>query len=160
MAFTPSPGSAGRVTSLAITPVLTTPLVTFAGTLVTLAEIFDWRATIQMAGEPPTSLTFESPANAEGVLFPEAIRGGTATWSVTLQGIYDIATPFTESRLRIGQFIYFSLYAFKATPVGYPNLKGEVIRSSPGTQVQAKHMDFTIEIGGRSVWPDFGTITP
>lgn len=164
MVYTPTPGSAGRVTSVAITPDLTTPLVTAAGTKVTLAEVTGYTLTDAMSGDHPSNLTFESAGNPDGVLYPTAVRGGTGQWTCQLQGNYDIASPYTGGRISNGKFLYFALYLFKPTGgvglIGYDNLLGRVSNFRLTNAVTAKLATWTCDIEGFGPFPAPGVIVP
>lgn len=162
MSYQSTPGSAGRITAISTTPILTTPAVSAAGGAeVILAEITGFDFTDQMTGESPKSLTYESSASAQGVLYPDPVRGGTGEWSVNINGNYDITAPYTGSRLANGMFIKFGLYLFKTTNyVGIDGLFGRVHNFRITSAVNAKLVTFTCSVEGFGVPPAFGVIVP
>ncbi len=108
-------GTSGRVKAIAVTPVLTTDTVTFAGSTATIASITQWE--LSVSGQPTKSLTLESGADAQGRLYADLLRGGVTEWSFSVQGQFD-ASPATPSTFGEGVFAVCDFLLKKATAAG------------------------------------------
>lgn len=152
MALIPTAGSSGRVKVLAVTPDLTTDVVDYstaaAGTHVALVSLTAWDLSETPEGQPPRAVTFESSANAQGVLTGTTVRGGVVKYTASCRGLYDTA----ETSTFMGQpFIAADLITKKkaSNQIGFV-VKGRLHNFKAGTAVDAQlaTCSFDIDIEG------------
>jgi hypothetical protein len=110
-------GTSGRLKVAATTIDLTTDTVTFTGlTTAVVAEITKWGPiSDKFLGEAPKSSTLESRANAEGVLYPDAVRGGMAQWSCPVEFQFN---PANANKFRVGAFFIADFLVKKNVSAG------------------------------------------
>jgi hypothetical protein len=146
-------GTSGRVNAIAVTPVLTTDTVTFAGSAATIASITKWTLSNQFNGEAPQSLTLESSADVQGTLYPDLLRGGTATYSFSVEGQYD-ASPNTPATFGNGVFAVCDFLLKKNVAFGYTGCNGRFQNFQiTGTDVRSGVVMFSATFMGSGVLP-------
>jgi hypothetical protein len=136
MAHLPVAGSWGRVNLVKVAPALTTPVYTWSGSTAA-ARLKSWRAREAKAGGTPSILDFESTADAEGVLYPLPIRGGTAEMpTIDVEGNVDIdATTGTFTILPMHAAVVVDFLVFRTGTIGYVGVPCVVQSFEIGTKV-------------------------
>lgn len=129
MAFTPISGTAGRVR---------------VGANTTVSGIKAWKINKQVQVVPIPH--FETPADSDGVLWVQHLRGlGGATG--TLEGFYDVdGTTKTEGgtpALSAGLAVTLDLLFDKTSPFGYSNVPVTITGFEAGTNVENQAATYT-----------------
>lgn len=134
--FNPLCGTSGSIKGVLITPDLTVDLPTSAGTTAALVELAEWRLSVKSPSG--RVITFSSPADAQGAVYPLMLRGGIAEWSVQFSGVYNAdsgAGAHTYSRLTPNAFVKFDLLLHAVSTYGWKGLMGRISSLEAGTKV-------------------------
>lgn len=144
--FTPTSGTDGRVK-------------THAGDVI-LAGVTKWSFPETAAMIPIPH--FESSANADGVVYPNKLRG-LGDGKITLEGIYNLdstsRTEGAQTLLRNGLYVALDLYLSKTLAIGYDNVVGWVSNFERGQQIDNQACKFTCTIEIDGVPPAVGAVT-
>jgi hypothetical protein len=106
--------------------------------LVTAGEMGKWNFDFPINGA--SFVGFGSPADANGVIYPEELKGGVGPWTVDIEGAFNAnsaAGANTFLRFQPGRFIYFSMVLSKASGFGFHGCKGKIIGFNPGVDVKS-----------------------
>lgn len=110
-------------------------------TLAAGADITSWSFEDSVNNEPV--YTFESPANAQGVIYPIHLRGGLSPGAkVQVSGTYD-AGAAPSSRFVNGQYVYMTLIVSKLTGWGYHGLVAKITNYKQSAQAGGKAQEFS-----------------
>jgi hypothetical protein len=161
MAYLPVAGSWGRVKVVKVAPDLTTPVFTWTGSTVTI-RLTSWKARESKAGGTPSILDFESTADAEGVLYPTPIRGGTAEMpTVDIEGNVDIdGTTGTLTALPMNSAVVADFIVFKTGTIGYVGVPCVVSNFEIGGRVDDKTFTFSATLIAAAPLKNFIDVTP
>lgn len=144
-------GSSGRLQIVIISPTLTTDEVTFSGSPATASEIVAWSVDDSMDGGAAKVLTFEAPANTQGVLHPELLRGGTGSWKASVEAVVDSATLATYVK---GAAVVCDFAYKKTTEYAHAGCGGIITSRKFKTAVTDKAATWSFEIEGDGVFPE------
>ncbi len=150
-------GTSGRLKAVAITPVLTTDTITWAGATVTIAEITEWTLTVTSVGGAPKSLTFESSTTAQGKLVADLLRGGVEEWSFDIKGQYNVGDPSMVT-LGDGVAVKADFIKKKVTTAGngYIGCNGVIENfQDTGVSVQGGVQMFSAKFAGSGLLPAY-----
>lgn len=151
-------GTAGRVKSVVLTPDLSTSMLDFTGigSTATNAEITKWTLQLTKEGGQSQVVTFESDSDAQGNLYADLLRGGIVSWSVTLEGFFNLdATSGANSlaKFPLGAALLFDLIKIKTGSLGFIGCKGVVIGFPTGADVRGQANPFSVQIMGHKALP-------
>jgi len=153
MAFEPFSGTSGRLKAIRVTPVLTTDVITFAGSTANLPEVTGWDINWSRDGGSPEVLTFEAAADTEGTLYPTKLRGGVARWSITLQCVVDGDTTNSFEKMPPGAAIVMDALYHKSSSRGFIGLNVVTTSMPTKTAVTDKTATFTLTADGTGALP-------
>jgi hypothetical protein len=161
MAYLPVAGSWGRVKLVKVAPDLTTPVYSWSGTTASV-RLTSWRARESKAGGTPSVLDFESTADAEGVLYPLPIRGGTAEMpTIDVEGNADIdATTGTLTILPMHAAVVADFLIFKTGTIGYVGVPCVVQSFEIGGKVDDKTFTFRATFVAGAPLKNYIDVTP
>lgn len=153
MAFEPFAGTSGRLKAIKVAPNLTTDVITFTGSTVTLPEVTGWDINWTRDGGSPEVMTFEAAADAEGTLYPTKIRGGAARWSITIQCVVDGDTTNSFEKMPPGAAIVMDALYHKSSSRGFIGLNVVTTSMPTKTSVTDKTATFTLTADGTGALP-------
>lgn len=150
MAASPRAGTSGRFQLNTVTPDLTSDVVDFstavAASRTAQASIFAWKVSESPVGTKPRYTTFESTANAQGVLAGDVARGGEVAYTVAVSGLYDTS----ETASYLGEpMVTADLVEKKAasgSQSGYKAVKARVYNFQVGDAVTEALASFSCEL--------------
>lgn len=166
MALSFASGTSGRVASVTFTASTTSDMPPGQGdgaslgtppTQTSAADVKSWKFDDGVQNEGV--VTFESPTNADGVVYPIHLRGGISTGAkAAITGTYTIDTGSalpSSARFRNGAYVYVDLIINKQTGFGYLNFVAKVTNYSHGAEASGKPQDFscTLEFVGAPPLP-------
>ena len=153
MAFNPYAGTSGRVKAIKVAPDLTTDVITFTGSTVTLPEVTGWDINWTRDGGSPEVVTFEAASDLEGTLYPTKLRGGIARWSITLQCVVDGDTTNSFEKMPPGAAIVMDALYHKSSSKGFQSLTVVTNSMPTKTSVTDKTATFTVTADGSGALP-------
>ena len=162
--FNPFSGTSGRVRSGKVTADLNTDLVASAAytTAASAQAVQDWAGEWSVEPRIQTGrvTTFESEANAEGLIASRPLRGGTVIYMVTIRGVVDGnsgAGLNSDVKFPDGGFVVVDLLYHKTSNYGFHDKPGKVVGRRMSTQVGADPAayDVTIELDGHIGTPSY-----
>lgn len=146
-------GTSGGLKAVLVTPVLTTDTVTYSGSTVAIASITKWDFADSPEGQLPESITLESGANAQGLLYPVPLRGGTARYTVEIQGQHD-QNPLSSTTFGNGCFVVADFLIKKSTAFGYTGCNGRISNYRiTGVDVKGSVVMFSCTFSGSGAPP-------
>jgi hypothetical protein len=108
-------------------------------------------------------ITFESSANANGVVFPTNKYATIGDWSVSFAGVFSIASSndpqSTIGGMSDGARVIMDLVVSKGSGVGYPSCTGIIKDFKVGQKMENNLCTFTATLDGYGVPPAFGAIS-
>lgn len=151
-------GTAGRVNSVVLTPDLTSSMLDFSGVGATVvnAEITKWQLQVVKEGGAASVVTFESDSDAQGNLYADLLRGGIASWSVSLEGFFNMdaaASANSLARFPVGAALSFDLIKIKSGSLGFRLCQGVVVGLPTGSDVRGQANPFSVQIQGHKALP-------
>lgn len=112
--------------------------------VVTGADLTSWSFDDSVNNEP--IYTFESPSNAQGVIYPIHLRGGLSPGAkIQLSGTYDAGTA-PSSRFVNGQYVFMTLIISKLTGYGYHGVVGKITNYKQSATASGKPQEFSCNI--------------
>lgn len=153
MAISFAAGTSGRVQSVVFAASSTSDMPPGQGdgavigtpTLAIGADITSWSFEDSVNNEP--IYTFESPANADGVIYPIHLRGGISPGvKVQISGTYDGGAAASSSRFKNGNYVYLTLIISKLSGLGYHGLVGKITNYKQSAQAGGKAQEFSINV--------------
>lgn len=166
MALSFASGTSGRVSTVAFTASTTTDMPPGQGdgtslgtppTQVNAVDVKSWQFEDGVQNEG--IYTFESPTNAQGIVYPIHLRGGISSGAkANITGVYNIdagGTIPSSAKFTNGSYVYVDLVVQKLTGFGYLNMVAKVTNYRAGAEASGKPQDFscTIEIQGAPPLP-------
>lgn len=156
-------GTSGRLSVSVVTPVLTTDSVDFTSALSALAtgisstaviaEITKWSLSNPFAGEAPRSLTLESTADSEGVVYGEVLRGGVGSYTVAIEGQFNSSNA---AMFRNGVMAAAAFLVKKNVAAGYKTCVGRLNNFQiTGVSSQGGTVMFSATFEGSGLLPAF-----
>jgi len=147
-AFDPFSGVNARIKAVAITPVLTTDLVTVSGTTTAWLEHTGWD--FDRSADGPKIYTSNSTADAEGSIAPLLLRGSLLSNKLNLEGIYNGGTTTTDARFKEGSFVKIDVIFHGTYGLGYYGMLAKVVSFKPGAKIgpEATKVSIGLEISG------------
>ena len=125
--------------------------ITFTGTTAALTEITSWSVDDSMDGGAAKVLTFEAPANTQGVLHPELLRGGTGSWKASLEAVVESTTLANYVK---GAAVVMDLCYKKSTEYGHLAAAGIITSRKFKSAVTDKAATWSFEVEGDGVFPE------
>lgn len=158
--------TSGRMVAIVVSPTLTTDTVDYTTALASLAaalaanpvtnviaEITSLSITNPFSGEGPRSLTIESSADDQGVLYGDVIRGGVAGYTLNIAGQFNGANA---AMFRNGTCMAAAFLVKKATAAGWKTCTGRINNFQvTGIQAQSGVVQFTCTFEGSGLFPAF-----
>lgn len=147
-AFDPFSGVNARVKAVAITPVLTTDVVTVSGTTTAWLEHTGWN--LEKTADGPKIYTANSSADAEGSIAPQLLRGSLLSNKLNLEGVYNGGTTTTDARFKEGSFVKIDVIFHATYALGYYGMLAKVVSFKPGAKIgpEAIQVSIGLEISG------------
>ena len=159
-------GTSGRIRSIKVTVSTTSDMPPgFNGTAFTLParavnnEVKSWKFSNSVSSE--TIITFESQADAQGVIYPVNLRGGVSGGvKIELAGVYNAGTGSqTHDEYQVGGYVVLDALYSKLNLYGYFGMICKVVSYSSGGSAGATPFDFScsLELQGMPPTPAVGT---
>lgn len=153
-------GTSGRVKAGLVTADLSTDLVTTAAYAAVTPTSQDWTGewTMEQRTESGKLMTFESTASAEGVVQPRSLRGGIASYTGTIKGVYDAnSAGNVTTRFPLGGFAVVDLLMSKSANFGFKTVKIKILGPATGASMRPNPNEFafTYEVDGALSDPNF-----
>lgn len=144
-------GSSGRLKININSPTLTSDELTFSGATAAASEITAWSVDDTMDGGAAKVLTFEAPANTQGVLHPELLRGGTGSWKASVEAVVESTSiaNYVKGAAVVVDFMYK-----KSTAFGHSACGGIITSRKFKVAVNDKAATWSFEIEGDGVFPE------
>lgn len=144
--YAPTTGNDGRVI-----------IGSFSGGVI-IAGIAEWKWSKKTGPVPVPH--FEMGANADGVLFPDKLRGMGDGGVVHLNGRRNFSPDDTETvtGLRNGVFVSLILVTSKTAGTGYEGVAGLVTNFETGAKVGNEAEDFSCDVEVSGVPPEHGVL--
>ena len=159
-------GTSGRVKTVKVTRSTTSDMPPgFNGVAFTpaaraaVAEVTSWNVTDNVNTEP--ILTFESPTNGEGVVYPLNLAGGTSSGvKVELSGVYNAGTGTpTHAEFPVGSYVVVDLIYHKGNNFGYGAYLCKVTNYKSGGKAGPAAFDFSCTLDGVGPLPTPAVLT-
>lgn len=108
-------------------------------------------------------LHFESPANANGVVYPENAFPTTGKWSFSFTGYVNLntvaQTQTGNTGFGDGARVVMDFLQSKGSSLGYPSCKGIIKNYKDGAKMGNEIQTFSATLHGYGLPPVWGTVT-
>ena len=159
-------GTSGRIRSVKVAVSATSDMppgfngTTYTlGTRVIINEVKSWKFSNSVSSE--AIVTFESQADAQGVVYPIHLRGGISGGvKIELSGVYNAgAGSQTHDEYQVGGYVVVDALYSKLNSYGYFGMVCKVVSYSSGGSAGATPFDFScsLELQGMPPTPAVGT---
>lgn len=139
-------GSSSAIKTIAVTPVLTTDVITFAGTVAALTQSYEWSIDQSKTG---TSLATQgSDADTEGGVWEQELRGGVNRWTARIQIAATAASLF-----RVGQALVVDFLLQATADIGRHGASCVVQSISEGSATAQPFATMTLNVKGSGALP-------